>query len=203
MSILDKQIRSPKTRPYRMRRRAELVDETRQRIVEAAVRLHTTIGASRASLSAVAEEAGVTRLTIYRHFPTQDELFDACRGHWRAQHPPPDPALWRDIPRFENRLRAGLRDLYGWYRRNGGDLFPIYRDLQVMPESVQRAMWSNDEQLVSLLVDGTHPPGQEGRRLRAAVGHAIGFWTWRSLAVDQGLSDSDAVDLALGLVSAA
>ena len=41
---LSDQMRSTKSRPYRMRRRATHVAETRQRITEAAVHLHTTVG---------------------------------------------------------------------------------------------------------------------------------------------------------------
>ena len=65
---MRKQMRSTKSRPYRMQRRAAQVDETRLKITEAAVRLHTTVGPSQTSIAAVAEEAGVTRLTVYRHF---------------------------------------------------------------------------------------------------------------------------------------
>jgi AcrR family transcriptional regulator len=43
-----------------MRRRAELVEQTRQRIVDAAIHLHTTIGPANTTISGVAEEAGVT-----------------------------------------------------------------------------------------------------------------------------------------------
>jgi AcrR family transcriptional regulator len=186
-----------------MRKRAEQIDATRRRIIEAAVRLHTTIGASQTTLSAVAAEAGVTRLTLYRHFPTQDELFVACRSHWRTQHPTPDPALWGQIPGFEDRLRAALRDLYGWYRENGDDLFPLNRDLSAMPEAFQQAMRGIEGRLASLLLDASDLPGANPDRLRAAIGHVISFWTWRSLAVNQGLSDADAIDLAVGLVLAA
>ena len=187
-----------------MRRRAEQVDETRQRIVEAAVRLHTTVGAAHTTLTAVAEEAGVTRLTLYRHFASPDELFVACRAHWRAQHLPPDPASWAEIPGFEDRLRAALLDIYGWYRQNGADLFPLNRDLAAMPEAFQEAMRDREARLVALLV-GEGGPGEAstGHRRRAAVAHVTSFWTWRSLAVDQGLSDPDAIDLAMGLVLAA
>ena len=102
-------MRSTKSRPYTMRRRAELVDQTRQRIIEATVRLHTTIGPANTSIASVAEEADVTRLTVYRHFGDLDVLFEACRGHWRAQNPPPDASAWLAIPDLEARARAGAR----------------------------------------------------------------------------------------------
>ena len=47
------------TRTYRMRKRAEQTHATRQRIIEATVRLHTTVGPAHTSISAIAEEAGV------------------------------------------------------------------------------------------------------------------------------------------------
>jgi AcrR family transcriptional regulator len=186
-----------------MRKRAEQVDETRRRIVEAAVRLHTTIGASQTTLSAVAEEAGVTRLTLYRHFATQDELFVACRSHWRTQHPTPDPTAWAAVQGLEPRLRVALGDLYGWYRENSDDLFPLNRDLAAMPEAFQEGMREREGRLAGLILAGNDDPAREEPRLRAAIGHVISFWTWRSLAVDQGLSNEDAIDLAIGLVHAA
>jgi len=180
-----------------MRRRAELVDQTRRRITEAAVRLHTTVGPSEASLSAVAEEAGVTRLTLYRHFPTRDELFTACMGHWRAQHPPPDPNSWRLVPALEGRARQALGELYGWYRENGDDLYPIYRDSAHTPASSQEARAANNARMVGALLTGMNRRGKARRRLRAAAGHVIGFWTWRSLVVEQGLTTELAVELAV------
>ena len=66
-------------RAYRMQKRGEAVDRTRQRITDAAVRLHTSIGPSEASMSAVADEAGVTRVTLYRHFSSMLDT-DLCRA---------------------------------------------------------------------------------------------------------------------------
>src|SRR5450756_2236866 len=90
MSISSEQMRATKSRPYHMRRRAEQVNQTRERITEAAARLHTTVGPAHSSIAAIAEEAGVTRLTVYRHFAHLDALFEACRAHWSARHPRPD-----------------------------------------------------------------------------------------------------------------
>ena len=70
--------------PYRMQRRAEQIDETRQRITDAAVRLHTTVGPANTSIASIAEEAGSRDSTVYRHFADLDALFQACRGHWLA-----------------------------------------------------------------------------------------------------------------------
>ena len=44
---------------YELRARAVRMDQTRQRIVEATMQLHQTIGPARTSISAVAEAAGV------------------------------------------------------------------------------------------------------------------------------------------------
>ena len=98
-----------------MTRRAEQVDETRLRITEAAVRLHTSVGPASTSIASVAEEAGVTRVTVYRHFSTLDELFVACTTHWRALNPPPDASAWLDVEDLESRATRAFGELYGWY----------------------------------------------------------------------------------------
>jgi AcrR family transcriptional regulator len=182
-----------------MRKRAEQVDQTRQRITEAAARLHTTVGPAATTISALAEAAGVTRLTVYRHFPDEDELFAACRGHWVAQHPPPDVTRWREIHPLEVRARRALGELYGWYARHGDALHPIYRDLESIPAAVQEDMRVADAAVVDALLDGLSATP----RLRAAAGHLLAFVTWRSLTDGQGLGCDEAVDLAVRFLSSA
>ena len=167
------------------------------------MRLHTTAGPSETSMSAVAEEAGVTRLTLYRHFASKEELFGACMSHWRSLHPPPDPDRWRAISPFDARVQAVLAELYRWYDENGGDLYPIYRDAAYTPESNQLAQKQNNERMTdAVLADLDVPPG-ERRRVRAALGHVMGFWTWRSLSVEQGLTTREAAAIAAEFVLAA
>src|SRR3954468_20367632 len=108
---------SDQKRPYRKRVRAEHEEQTRRRITESAVELHGTIGPARTSISAVAERAGVRRSTVYRHFPDEAALFDACSTHWEAANPPPDLARWESIGDPDERLQAGLSDLYAYYAR--------------------------------------------------------------------------------------
>jgi len=186
-----------------MRKRGEAVDRTRQRITDAAVQLHTSIGPAEASMSAVADRAGVTRVTLYRHFPSMDDLFTACMAHWRALHPPPNVERWRTIPDFERRLRTALDELYGWYAQNSDDLYPIYRDAAKTPESNQLARRQANERQAEAILGDLAVTRAGGKRLRAAIGHAVRFWTWHSLARDQGLSTREAAALAGDFVLAA
>ncbi len=196
-------MRSTKTRPYRMNRRAEQVDQTRERITAAAVRLHTTVGPSNTSIAAVAEEAGVTRLTVYRHFADLDALFHACRGHWLATNPPPDASAWRSIPGLEPRARVALSQMYAWYGEHGQELYPIYRDAPSLPRGTQDAMRAESEARTDALLDDIPLPAGIQRSARAVAGHLLGLWTWRSLVVQQGLSRREAVEVAVRMLCAA
>jgi AcrR family transcriptional regulator len=189
-----------------MRRRAEQVDETRQRITEAAVRLHTTVGPAHSSIAAIADEAGVTRLTVYRHFADLDALFAACRAHWSAQNPRPDAGAWLAIPRLDERARWAFGELYGWYRDHADELYPINRDAAAMPLSAQLATETGNRMLADAVVGGqvgadTNSDG-EGRLLRAVAGHLVDFLTWRSLVIQQGLDDREVVEVAVRLLTA-
>jgi len=195
-------MRLTKSRPYRMSRRADLVDQTRQRITAAAAHLHTTVGPANTSIAAIAEEAGVTRLTVYRHFADLDVLFAACRAHWRAQNPPPDARAWPETPGLEARARRALTQIYAWYREHAKELFPIYRDLTALPLSSQEATRNDIRRLGDLLLAGDVPDGDPGRQMRAVARHLVDYRTWRSLAIDQELADHEAVEIGVVLLTA-
>ena len=74
------------SRTYELKQRAERQQETRRRIVEAAVEIHTTLGPARTTVTAIAERAGVTRPTVYAHFADDHSLFQACSAHVRETH---------------------------------------------------------------------------------------------------------------------
>ena len=190
-----------------MRRRAEQVDQTRQRIVDATVALHGSVGPAATTIAAIAEAAGVTRLTVYRHFPDDDALFGACSAHWISRQQLPDPGAWSQIDDPTARLRAGLADLYRFYRAGAGMLTCIYRDFTTLPEAHQQRLRDRDSYFADVLAapfsavpfNGT---GDDYRRLRALTGHATSFWTWRSLCIDHGLPDTEAVDAMTGMILA-
>jgi AcrR family transcriptional regulator len=192
-------------RPYRMQRRAELEEATRRRITESAMELHGTLGPSRTSISAVAERAGVRRSTVYRHFPDEKALFAACSAHWRAVNPTPDLDRWGTIEDPDERLRMGLQDLYAFYRRNERMLDNLVRDEALMP-TVRGTFKGFRAYLAGardMLMACRRGRGRARQRQQAAIGHALAFPTWRSLAREQELDDAAAADLMCRLVAAA
>jgi AcrR family transcriptional regulator len=192
------------TRKYELKQRANSQAETRRRIVEATVDLHGSVGPAKTTISAIAERAGVQRLTVYRHFPDERSLFKACSGHWAAQHPRPDPARWATVEDPEARLRAGLLELYAYYRATEDMSANVRRDLAHLPvleelAASQAAYW---EGVRSELDRGWGSRARRRMLLRAAIGHAVEFETWRSLARRQGLDDADAVEIMVRLALA-
>jgi AcrR family transcriptional regulator len=184
------------SRPYRKRRRADQEAATRQRITEATVNLHGTVGPARTTIKDVAAEAGVQRATVYRHFPDLESLFTACSAHWAALNPPPDPAEWEGKP-----LDAALTELYGWYEWGEPMLVNVRRDLPLVPAmAAPRAVFdSRFAALHAALMSGR----PKRKRVAAAVGHALQFETWQSLRRGGGLSNREAVELMVALVEAA
>ena len=71
---------TPEARPYRSELRAEQAEETRRRILDAALRVMAT-GLASLSVPAVAREAGVSVPTVYRHFGTKAELLAGVYPH--------------------------------------------------------------------------------------------------------------------------
>jgi AcrR family transcriptional regulator len=193
-------------RPYRMKRRAESQQETRLRITESAVALHGTLGPSRTSMTAVAAHAGVRRSTLYRHFPDEAALFDACNAHWASANPPPDLAAWRRIPDPDERLGVALGELYSFYRRTALMLDNLFRDETTVPLVEERfaAFRGYLEVARDTLTAGRGlRAGPRRRRTHAALGHAIAFSTWKSLTEDQQLTDNEAAMLARAFVATA
>ena len=193
---------SDQKRPYRMQRRAELEEQTRRRITESTIALHERVGPARTSISAIAEHAGVRRSTVYRHFPDEVALFAACSSHWRAANPPPSPAAWAAIANPAKRTETALRELYAFYGRTEAMYASLFRDEPLVP-AVHRRLRDFYGYLRSIqddLAEGRALRGRRAKYVRAAVGHAFAFPTWRSLTHDQGLRNDDAVELMCRLV---
>ena len=187
------------TRKYQLNRRAERQAETRMRIVEATVGLHTSVGPAQTTVSAIAERAGVQRHTVYAHFRDERELFDACSAHWAARHPFPDRARWSDVDDPTSRLRVALDAVYEWYERVGDDLERFKRDSGV--HATTAALVERRERALLALRDELAAGWSRRKPVRAAIGHALELETWHSLVRRHGLTRKQAVDAMLRFVS--
>ena len=188
-------------RPYRLRARAEALAQTRRRIAGAAVELHGSIGPARTTIRAIADRAGVERLTVYRHFPDERALFAACSSRFLEDHSPPDLAGPMAIANPSTRLEAVLLALYGYYRQTEPMLSALLRDAPSVPLVAEYLgpYLAILRDLADALAAG-HPDAPDPRLLRAALGHSLAFTTWRSLAIDQGLTDVEAAVMMAELV---
>jgi AcrR family transcriptional regulator len=184
-----------------MRDRLDRMEETRRRIAQATVELHSTLGPARTSISAIAERAGVQRHTVYYHFPDLVSLFKACTEHGLRMIAPPDPESWRAIPDAVDRVRYGLGQLYPIYRQNARLLGNVIRDMTLSPELIEgsQQFLELNEAYFQTLADGWPPDVPQRVALEAALRHALDFGTWQSLT-RQGLSDDEACDAMTSFV---
>jgi AcrR family transcriptional regulator len=178
------------TRNYTLKRRAEKQAETRQRIVEAAVELHGSVGPARTTISMVADRAGVQRHTFYAHFPDERSLLMACSGLAMARDPLPDPGPWREIASARERLRTGLEALYGWYKRNAELTACVLRDAEnhaLTREIAELRLGPGMAIYRDVLGAGLTKEQQ------ALLALALSFYTWRTLVREGGLEQEAAV----------
>ena len=184
-------------RTYTQRKRAEQQDETRTRIVDATIALHQEIGGPATTISAIAERAGVERATVYRHFPDERALLQACTGHYIAQNPPPAPAAWLAIDNAAARLHVALTEIYDYHRRTEVMSARAAIDIPQMPtlREVLGPFFAYWAQVREVLVEPWQVSDEAKPLLIAAIGHAVAFQTWQSLVRMQGLEDQDAVQV--------
>jgi AcrR family transcriptional regulator len=191
------------TRKYELKQRAASQAATRARIVEATVELHDSVGFG-TTISAIAERAGVQRLTVYRHFPDERTLFEACAGHWSAQNPLPDTSTWAAVDDPEERLRIALTEIYAFFRSTEGMTGNLLRDLPASPvlQAVAAPLLEYWQTARETLDRGWKTRGRRRKLLRALIGHAIEFETWRSLTSREGLDDVEAAETMVALARA-
>ena len=193
---------------YELKKRAEREQETRLRIVRATVELHETVGPALTTRSAIAERAGVSRPTVYSHFPDELSLGKACSALGLSENPLPDPGMWEQIADPEKRLREALSELYDYFRRREGLLANILRD-QEMPHlkddpdvrEIMRPIVEHWERMQRALAMGweihkSHTPPL----LQGAIGLALDFQNWRTMVRKQGMTDEQAVELMARMV---
>ena len=201
---MNRRSRPPaKKRPYVLKARGEQVAETRARIVAATVALHEEVGPRRTTIKAIAERAGVERLTVYRHFPDERAVVQACSAGWSADHPPPDPGSWQAEADPLGRTRRALTELYGYFGDNQRMLQQVHRDIPEMAALAEvTAPFHHYLQGVAddLLAAWTRA-GKAGPDLAAVLAQSVRFETW-SLLHAAGWSNARKTSLLLQWIQA-
>jgi AcrR family transcriptional regulator len=194
-----------KHRKYELKARAESQERTRRRIAQAAAGLHEEVGPAETTVAEIARRAGVSRLTVYKHFPDNASLYPACSAHYLEQHPLPDfeAALAPEDP--VARVRFLLRAIYGdWYRGSRSMMRNLQRDRRLDP-ALDEFMRSNSDAALAGLADALTAgfglkPGRAAR-VRSMARVALDFWTWERLT-GEGLDDEAAAGLMTEAVAA-
>ena len=197
---------------YELKKRAERQEETRRRIARATLELHEILGPALTTRSAIAERAGVTRPTVYSHFPDELSLGKACSSLELSDNPLPDPGPWQEIPDPEERMRAALGALYSYFRRREQLWANVLRDQEMPlddPEALEadaeimEPIFLHWERMKQSLATGWGAPEESSRLLLSAIGLALDFQTWRAMVRTQDLSDEQAIELMVGMVRCA
>ena len=144
------------------------------------------------------------RRTLYRHFPTEADLFAACSAHYFAANPWPDLGNWRAIRDPQQRLERALDELYAYYERTEPMLSNVLRDAELVDFARDAVAPLREylEDAGEILIVGRRVRGRRRQLLRGASRHALAFSTWRSLSTS-GIGRPDAVKLITALVEAA
>lgn len=185
-----------KKRRYQKVKRAQQQEQMRDKIVAAAVALHEKMGPAHTTIKAIAEQAGVQRLTVYRYFPDENHLFQACTSTWFELNPPPDEVAWQHIANPLKRCRAALLAFYRYYRGTEKMWWVSYRDVEQV-KALQAPMAQFESYLDKVakgLAKAWQKTGEKRRQLHITLRHGLSFLTWQSLN-NQKLSDKKMVSL--------
>ncbi|WP_223162764.1 TetR/AcrR family transcriptional regulator [Nocardioides antri] len=190
---------STQSRKYELKARAESQKETRDRIARSAAELHEEVGVARTTVAEIARRAGVSRLTVYNHFPDLDVLLPACAAHYEGIHPRPVFDETLASPEPADRVAGSLELLYAWYRETEPMFGKAFSDRATVPE-LDRFLAGGVEQMAEdLVVRLEESLGKATSDQRTMLRLAVDFWTWRRLT-REGLDDRGASRLMARMV---
>jgi AcrR family transcriptional regulator len=179
-------------RKYDMSKRAAAVAQTRRRIVDATLELHSEQGIAATSWDEIAARAGVGVGTVYRHFRSLDELIPACGEITMQVVALPDPstvrALFEHPTKPAERIEQLVREAFAIYERGAPQLRAILRESDVHPRVVQDR--DAFETSLSALVDTALEPLAATPHDRAVTRALVDLNTWEALR-GQGLTPAE------------
>jgi AcrR family transcriptional regulator len=194
-----------KNRKYELKARAESQERTHRRIAEAAAKLHEEVGPAETTVAEIARRAGVSRLTVYKHFPDNASLYPACSAHYRSEHPLPDFGAALSVDDPVERVRSLLLTVYGGlYREQWRMMRNLQRDRRLDP-ALDEFMRANSDAALGGLADALTAGFDLGQdraaRVRSMVRVGLDFWTWERLT-GEGADDEQAAELMTEAIAA-
>jgi len=189
-------------RRYRMAARGQAVQETRQRIIDAAISLHDQRGVIATNWEEIAQEAGVSTATVYRHFPSLDELVPSCaRTAFEAGARLPTPqqaaAAFARLPRPAQRMERLIRESCRCYGLGAGWLDAARREAKSVP-ALDRAVRLQDRALGILIRAALGNVALDAQTMQV-VKALIDFPFWKAL-IDAGIPKDKAPEVINDLV---
>jgi len=188
-------------RRYEMRDRAAAVEETRHRIVTAAIRVFAEQTAAASNMEDVAVAAGVSPATVYRHFGDFDGLAAACAqtAFDIAEVPTPDVAVrqFADVPTLVGKVNRFVEISCHCYER-AADWLAAERRERHLPAFARTV--GREEAALDAIVRGLLEPVGADHLTVAAVKTLVDFPFWHALRT-AGVSTADIQPLMLRLVT--
>jgi len=192
------------SRRYRMKKRAEALESTRNQIVWATMQLHAEKGAAATSQADIAARAGVSPATVYRHFPTLGSLVRACGSQiWMAVSPPrPEDAerLFAGLGTTRERLERFAEEVSAFYGRAWLPLQNARQERSRVPE-LDEEMRGIEAGLEALAREALALEGAGEPRVQVLLA-LTDFGVWQSLR-EHGIAADAVPKMLLDLVRCA
>ena len=164
-----------------MGKRGAAVQQTRQRILEATLALHSEKGILGTSWQEIARRADVSVGTVYKHFPSLDELVPACGELMYAITRPPSledaPEIFAGAHSLEERLERLISELFDFYERGAPYIETDFQERQLpMVQEWEAHMRAT---IAGLVREALHSVGADERTVQE-VSALLDFSTFKS-----------------------
>ena len=168
-------------RAYNNETRQQQQAQLKTRIAAAAAELHARKGALATSYAEIAEHAGVSVPTVYKHYPDLDLLVRGCSGHVSEQAPPlPVKEILDcpDLPAAAERLVGAIDRLHAYY-----EPWQVWREQGRIPALAERAQEARERitDLCAAVLAAHGVPGDR-REIAALWESLLQFDLWHRLA---------------------
>jgi AcrR family transcriptional regulator len=164
-----------------MDKRRAAVEATRRRILEATLALHAQKGIFGTSWQDIARRADVSVGTVYKHFPSLEELVPACGELVYAITRPPSlddaPEIFAGAGSIEERLERLVSELFDFYERGAPYIETDFQERRLPAvaewEAYMRAT------IAGLVREALDPAGPDERAVQA-MSALLDFSTYKS-----------------------